>query len=124
MSGSTIQKRILLGTLAFAAAIVPITFGAKSATAQSDVPIPRVRIRPDYPKPALVRGQSGDVTLRFTIAADGATKDIEVVNSSSPIFEEPAVQALSKWRYAPPMENGNRVEKSGVQTVISFVLAR
>jgi protein TonB len=87
------------------------------------VPIPRVRIAPDYPQRALSRGQSGDVTLRFTIAADGTTKDIEIVDATSPIFERPAVEALSKWRYAPPTENGNRVEKRGVQTVISFALA-
>jgi hypothetical protein len=43
-SGSPIQRRILFGTLALAAAIVPFTFGAKGATAQSDELVPVVRV--------------------------------------------------------------------------------
>ena len=121
----TIQGKILLGTFALAAAIVPITFGATGAAAQSGAePIPLVRIAASYPKRALMRGDSGRVTLRFTIDVDGTTKDIEVVEATSPVFERPAVEALSKWRYALQRENGTLVARHGVQTVIRFELRR
>jgi protein TonB len=110
----------LFGTLTLAAAIVAVTFGAKSATAQSDEPVPLVRVAAVYPSRELLQGLSGDVTLRFAIDVDGRTKDIEVVESSSGAFERPAVKALSKWRYVPQTANGTPVEKRDVQTVIRF----
>jgi TonB family protein len=64
------------------------------------------------------------VTLRFTIDVDGTTKDIEVVESTSPVFEQPAVEALGKWRYALQRENGALVARHGVQTVMRFELRR
>jgi protein TonB len=121
----TIQRKVLLGTFALAAAIVPITFGAAGVAAQSRAePIPLVRIAPSYPRRALIRGDSGDVTLRFTVDVDGTTKDIEVVESTSPVFERPAVEALGKWRYALQREHGALVARHGVQTVIRFQLNR
>ena len=120
MSGSPIQTRILFGTFALAAAIVPLTFGATSAAAQSDELVPLVRVAAYYPPRVLLRGESGDVTLRFTIDTDGTTKDIEVVESTSSDFERPAVKALSKWRYVPQTENGSPVEKRDLQRVIHF----
>ena len=120
MSGSLIQRSILFGTFALAAAIVPPTFGANSAAAQSDELIPVVRVAAYYPPRELLRGLSGDVTLRFTIDDDGTTKDIEVVESTSGDFERPAVRALSKWRFVPQTENGTPVEKRDVQRVIRF----
>ena len=118
MTGSPIQRRSLFAALA--AAIVPLTFGAKSAAAQSDELIPVVRVAAYYPPRELLRGLSGDVTLRFTIDDDGTTKDIEVVESTSGDFERPAVRALSKWRFVPQTENGSPVEKRDVQRVIRF----
>ena len=83
------------------AAATPIAFGAKSADAQGDELTPIVHVPAQYPLRALQRGNSGTVTLRFTIDVDGATKDIEVVESTS-----------------RQLENGDPIEKRGVQTVI------
>ena len=65
----------------------------------------------------------GSVVLEFTIAADGTTKDIVVVESSPPgLFDQAAVEALGKWRYKPKIENGQPVERRGVKTRIVFQL--
>ena len=60
------------------------------------------------------------MSLEFTIAAAGTTKDIVVVASSAPELEEPAVSALLRWRYAPLVENGVPAERRGIRTTIHF----
>ena len=117
------RKCLLLITFALAGASAPFPFGVQRAAAQSDAPAPIHVVPPQYPARALQRGRSGAVTLRFTIDVNGSTKDIEVVESSSSVFEDAAVEALSKWRYAPRTENGQPVEWR-VQTIIRFGLAR
>ena len=132
MSELPIQKKILLGTFALGTLLVPIIFGA--AAQGADDPRPMVRINPDYPTEALAAGREGEVQLEFTIAANGATKDIVVVDSSSPEFEAPAVAALMKWRYFPTnvecvgtvcTTNANvpAVERPGMRTELRFQLA-
>ena len=123
MSDLPIVKKVLLGTFACAAVIVPIVLGAISghAMAQNDI-VPIVRIAPIYPPDALAAHREGDVMLSFTISANGTTRDVTIVSSSSPEFEAPAMEALLKWRYVPPTDNGAPVERPGVRTMIRFRL--
>jgi TonB family protein len=111
---------------------VPIAVGVLrggSALAQgnpqsnTDV-IPLVRIAPDYPPETAQQGLEGQVVLEFTITVEGTTKDITVVESSAPIFEQPAIAAVGKWRYSPRIVNGAGVESPGIHTVIRFALDR
>jgi len=129
----SMQKKVLLGTFTLSALVAPIIFGA--AAQSNDDPLPLVRIAPEYPSEALAAGREGEVQLEFTIAADGSTKDIVVVDSSSPEFEVPAVAALAKWRYLPtnvecvgtvctPIANVAPVERPGVRRVMRWQLER
>ncbi len=131
MSQLSLQKKVFLGTFALGTLLVPIIFGA---AAQGDEPRPVVRIQPNYPDAALAAGREGEVQLEFTIAANGATKDIVVVASSSPEFEEEAVAALMKWRYMPTNvecvgtvcttnANAPALERPGMRTELRFQLA-
>jgi TonB family protein len=121
MSELPMRKKMLLGTFALCTFVVPIIFGA---AAQSDVAnlVPLVRVAPTYPPEALQAGREGVVVLEFTIAADGTTKDIVLVEASSPEFEVPAVTALLGWRYDPAATGA--IERRGVHTTIRFQLAR
>ena len=120
MSGLPIQRRMVMAVLALAAGTA-LALGVDSVVAQSDEElVPVVRVQPVYPARALQRDETGAVALRFTINAGGRTKDIEVIESSSRTFEQPAIDAVRKWRYAPQTENGNPVERRGVQTVLRF----
>jgi TonB family protein len=122
MSELSLQKKVLLGTVALCMLVVPVIFGA---SAQNDANLmPLVRIAPEYPDDALQAGREGVVELEFTIAADGTTKDIVVVDASSPEFEAPSVAALLKWRYAPLVENGASSERRGVRTTLRYQLER
>jgi bla regulator protein blaR1 len=134
MSELSIQKKILLGAFALSTFIVPVMFGA-SAQSDEDNLRPLVRINPEYPSEALQAGREGVVELEFTIAANGTTKDIVVVDASSPEFESPAVAALLRWRYQPtnvecegavcaPIANVEAVERRGIRTTLRWQLDR
>jgi bla regulator protein blaR1 len=115
-----IRKKILLSAFALSTLVVPVIFGA-AAQDSSDV-MPLVRINPDYPSEALAAKREGVVILEFTVGLNGTTKDIVVVESSSPEFEAPAVAAMMKWRYSPLVENGQPVERRGMRTVLRWEL--
>lgn len=131
MSTLPVQKKILLGTCVLSGLLVPIIFGA---AAQDGGPVPLVRIQPNYPTDALEARLEGMVELEFTIAANGTTKDVVIVNSSAPEFEEPAITALLRWKYLPTnmscvgtvcqtIENAVAVERPGIRTVIRYQLS-
>jgi TonB family protein len=121
-------KRAAFAVAAGAVLTVPIAIGILSgapAFAQDDRDhVPVVRIAPEYPPEALAAGLDGSVTLEFTITTDGRTADVVAVDSTSPLFEQAAVDALRRWRYAPVMRDDRPFELRGVQTIIRFELAR
>jgi TonB family protein len=131
MSDLSIGSKILLAGFAACTFAVPVILGA--AAQGGAEPRPLIRIAPDYPTDALAARREGEVELEFTIAANGTTKDIVVVDSSSPEFEEPAVAALSRWRYSPtnvecvgtvctPIPNAVAEERRGVRTLLRWQL--
>jgi protein TonB len=87
--------------------------------------VPLVRVEPQYPMSAKQRGVEGWVELRFTITKLGTVTDI-VVTASKPgtIFNRAAVQAVSKWKYNPKIDNGTAVDRPGVRQRIKFELPR
>jgi TonB family protein len=120
VSALPMKKKVLLGAFALATVIVPIVFGGASgrAVAQDNLDVvPLVRIAPVYPATALAEKREGWVKAAFTITAEGAVRDVVVVESSSPEFDEPTVAAVSKWRYAP-----QPAERRGVQTILRYQL--
>ncbi len=86
--------------------------------------LPIVKVQPVYPRRALVRREEGWVLLRFTVLSTGAVGNIEVVESSSEIFEDAAIQAAEKFKYRPRVIDGQPIEVRGVLHRITFVLSR
>jgi len=85
--------------------------------------LPIVVVRPAYPPRAAARGLEGYVVVRYTVTTTGETKDIEVVDSSTTgLFDNAAIEAVSKYRYKPRIIDGLAVEVPGVTTRIEFDL--
>jgi protein TonB len=76
---------------------------------------------PRYPQEAQLAGISGWVKLRFTVAADGTTKDIQIVRSEPPgVFDAAALEAAQRFVYSPRTEAGVPVDRPNVETEITF----
>jgi protein TonB len=83
-------------------------------------PLPLVRVEPEYPPQARQRKLEGWVQVRFTISTAGSVKDAAVVKSSHSLFERNALQAVSKWKYQPQLQDGKPTETPGQQVVLRF----
>lgn len=77
-----------------------------------DVKPPRVisRVEPRFPQALVIARMSGSVTVRCTIDRNGAVRNVEVVRSTFKGFEEPVLEALPRWRFAPGSLNGRAVD--------------
>jgi protein TonB len=97
--------------------------GAAAAAANDTDVVPLVRVDPQYPARAMQRGVEGWVHLAFTITEAGTTKDIEVVEADPVnVFEDAAVAAVRKYKYKPKVQNGQPIERPGVELVLAFKL--
>jgi protein TonB len=75
----------------------------------SDV-VPLVRVNPQYPAKA---------------ASRGTTDDILVLDSNpTGYFESAARQAVKRYKYKPKVDNGQAVDRPGVEVVLSFELEK
>jgi len=65
-----------------------------------------------YPSRAASRGVEGWVEVRFTVLADGTTRDAQVVASSPEgYFEQSVLDAVAQWRYEPRIVGGKAVDQ-------------
>ncbi len=61
--------------------------------------------QPTYPRDALRDGVSGEVTVSFTVNADGSVSGAAVVSSNPRrVFDGAALEAIRKWKFEPPGE--------------------
>lgn len=84
-----------------------------------DVP-PRPLSQPAPQLPARLRekGVSGSVTLSLLIGTDGKVEKARVLDASpAGLFEEPALEAVKSWRFAPARYAGEPVRIWARQTI-------
>jgi protein TonB len=73
---------------------------------------------PPYPAWARIRRLEGVVTLRFTVDADGAARDVEVERIDGDArFGEIAREAVRTWTFEPAVADGRKVACVIVQRV-------
>jgi protein TonB len=64
----------------------------------------------DYPMAAVKSGIEGNVTVRFTVGADGSVTNVKVVKSLEPNLDAEAVKVVSKMKgWTPAMKGGKAV---------------
>ena len=80
---------------------------------------------PEYPPAARTQQITGSVTLEYTVDIRGEPRDIHVVEATPPsVFDQAAINAVKRWRYAPTAVNGTAVDVPGVRTRIRFELPK
>lgn len=80
-----------------------------------------VRIKPIYPFEMRRSGLKGEVTVGFIVDSDGNVRDPYIIKSSSPGFEDAAIQAVLKWKFRPGKKGGKAVNTRVAQP-LSFSL--
>jgi protein TonB len=86
------------------------------------VPVARAQIAPNYPFEMRRAGITGTVTLEFIVSSSGDVVACQVVKSSQREFEQPAIQAVSKWKFKPGRKGGRAVN-TRCQIDIPFTLS-
>ncbi len=85
-------------------------------------PIPLRRVMPLYPAQARARGIGGEVVLRAIIARDGHVEKDIVIAQSSPMFDQPAIDALRQWHFEPGRDRDGRPVRVILEVPIRFQL--
>jgi len=73
-------------------------------------PIVIRRVEPLYPRLALQARMNGSVVLQCVIDKTGHIRDVRVVTSTFGAFEQPAIDAVQQWLFAPGTLNGQAVD--------------
>jgi len=73
------------------------------------VPKERYKAQARYPYDMKVAKIEGSVNLMLTVDTMGRVIDVEVLDSTNPSFEGPAVEAARKWRFEPGLKDGAAV---------------
>jgi len=74
--------------------------------------VPRIleKVKPLYPEHARRQHKTGVVTLKFQVDAEGRVHQPSVVEAlPQGVFEESALGAIVRWRFAPAMRQGRPV---------------
>lgn len=82
------------------------------------------RTAPLYPREAAKNGIRGKVKVSYDINENGKPVDINVIESSNPIFNRPAIDSVKQWRYAPKVVNGKPVYVKGYSVALDFGTGR
>ena len=80
---------------------------AGGSTAPEMVPVSSLTrinyVAPKYPRSAQRRNVTGSVDVAFTILENGTVTDVVVLDSTpGRIFDQAAIDAVTKWRFEPP----------------------
>jgi TonB family protein len=82
--------------------------------------LPLARPAPIWPRRS--GGGCGLVRLGFDITDRGDVENASVLASLNEDFDGAALEALRRWKYAPKIEGGLPVRRTGVETEIRFVM--
>ncbi len=98
--------------------------GAAQATGSGDSDIvPIVKVNPQYPREAAMRGLEGWVQLEIDIGADGSVTGAKVTNSNPRrVFDSSARRAAMKYKYKPQVKDGKPYALKGHLIQLDFKL--
>lgn len=87
--------------------------------------MPLVRIEPQYPRKAAMRGIEGYVRVKFDVNTAGGVENLEILEARPPrIFDQATKRAVLKWKYQPKLVDGKPVPMKGLLVELPFKLRR
>ena len=74
-------------------------------------------IQPQFPPDFMARGPKGVVRVKIMIDETGAVSIMEVVEATHQDAVQPVRQALVRWRFEPPLKDGQQVKAFYIQPI-------
>ena len=101
------REDVMYYRIIFALSMV-FSLGTLAARADDalEPPVPVRTVAPKYPSQLKREGISGVVSVKCTIDEKGNVMEPTVVKTTHPEFAEPAIEALSKWKFKPAKRGG------------------
>jgi protein TonB len=97
--------------------------GGGNMVAQGQELMPLIRIEPQYPRKAAMKGQEGWVLLKFDISDKGTVENVQILNSKPRrIFDRAAMKALLRWKYRPKVIEGKAISQLNNKIQLDFKL--
>ena len=87
-----------------------IPTGPVRVSADVKAPIVLQRVMPEYPRVAMLGRMNGSVIVECVIDRSGHVRDARVIRSSFAAFDQPALDAVEKWLFAPGTMHGQPVD--------------
>jgi TonB family protein len=105
-------------------AATPTVTATEENSEEADTGSPRsiVKVMPNYPRDAWTNQIEGDVVAEFSVTEQGKVQNIRILNSSNPLFVTETMDAVSRFRYSPALENGQPVTSTGIRERFKFRL--
>ncbi|AWH26415.1 TonB family protein [Stenotrophomonas sp. YAU14D1_LEIMI4_1] len=95
--------------------------GAAASAGNRDIQIDKMP-PPSYPRSAFENGQTGVVTLRLEVDAQGQLTDVRILSATNPgVFDEVSKAAARNWTYRPALKDGVPVA-AAVKVPITFAM--
>ncbi len=79
------------------------------AETKAEPPVPVRTVPPDYPTALRRDGVSGLVMVKCTIDEQGNVIETTVEKSTNELFDEPALNAVKKWKFKPARQDGTPI---------------
>ncbi len=86
--------------------------------AKTSPPKPISRVEPEYPYVMRRFGLQGEVLIEFVVDEEGWVQNPVIAASDNPAFDEPALEAMLKWKYQPATVDGRKVKTRARQTIV------
>jgi TonB family protein len=101
----------------------PVAQNANDSTGNA-ASTPYYKIKPKYPKAAIIAGTEGWVLLEVDIKEDGSVENVRVVDGEQRnLFGQEARRAVEQWKYRPFTDSaGHVVRKIDHQVRVDFKL--
>lgn len=79
------------------------------AQSNTEPPVPVRTVDPKFPKDLREQGVSGIVMVTCDIDHQGNVQETSVEKSTHQAFEQPALEAVKKWKFRPARKDGEPV---------------
>jgi protein TonB len=73
-------------------------------------PVVIQRVTPVYPRTALAARMNGTVIVECIVDKNGRVREVHVVSSTSPMFNQSAIDAVQQWQFAPGSLHGTAID--------------